>query len=174
LLQRGKDLIAVLGYDHCVLKSRRTFPGEDDLGLHSESHPLLQRVGLALGQKGKFVELQANAVGNEMGLESWWPQVTLFVAQSLCQPKGLEENGLAVCPRPDLIENCIMNLPTGLVSIAKFLSHLPNGKHAGLVHLIAMVTCSKVDQNRLMGSHDPEACSNGKGWGKPQPSHRRI
>ncbi len=67
-----------------------------------------------------------------------------------------------------------MDLTTSLVGISEFSPHFPNGKHAGLVHLVAVVTDAKVHENGLTGPHDPQAGPHREGWRKPQSAHGRI
>ena len=60
---------------------------------------------MTLGEERQFVELQADAVSDETGLESWGPQVTVLVTQLVCELKSLyAEESLQRCLRSLLLD----------------------------------------------------------------------
>jgi hypothetical protein len=104
LLNRCENVTASASDDDRILNSNGTLPWKNDFRLHSKSHPFLKRIGLTLGQERQLIQLQADAVPYETGLESRGAQVSVLVTQFLRQVKGLLKNRLAICSRPSLLQ----------------------------------------------------------------------
>jgi hypothetical protein len=113
----SKDFITGLSDRHGVLDPHGSLSGKDNLGLHREGHPFLQRIRVPSGNEGQFVQFQPDAVGDETGLKSWGPQVTVLVTQLGRELKGLYEDGFAICSRSDFFQNSIMDLPADFVGL---------------------------------------------------------
>ena len=116
-----------------------------------------------MGQKGRFPEFEPYAVTHKTGLKARRPQVIFCITQLLGKLDRFLKEGLTICLRAGFQKNRIMNLPACPVGLNKFMFHFTDGKHTGLIHLISMVTDSKIHKDRFMCPHDSETCPHGKG-----------
>src|SRR4030042_4780105 len=99
---------------------------------------------MTLSNEGQFIQLKADAVGEETGLKPRRSKIALLVSQLLCQPKGFKKDGFTVSTRSNFFEGRIMNLSAGMVIVNEFLLLLADGKHTGLVQFVTMIKRSKI------------------------------